>query len=91
MEMKLGNFKLCKMSVEEYDANYSTDLEEEYGGTLDSIVWIEQYDELGEIVGMSEEAMLVFTDGTFAYTSRGRACDANLWTCLQVISSIEEL
>lgn len=91
MKIKLENFKLCQMSAEEYDANYSTDLQERYGRTLDSIVWLEQYDELGKIVGMSEENMLVFADGTFAYTSRGKACDANFWTCLQVISAIEEL
>lgn len=86
-----GNFALIKMEVQEYDEMYACAMQEVYGQELEYVAWIEQYDDNGNIVGMSEENMLIFEDGTLAYTSRGYMCKANFYTCLRVILSIEEL
>ena len=90
-KIKLGNFALIKMGVREYDEAYEADMQALCRKDLESIVWIEKYDENGDIVAMSAENMFVFADKTFAHTSRHACCEANLYTCLEAISWMEEL
>jgi hypothetical protein len=91
MKIKLGNFVLCKMDAQEYNKMYDANVQEQYGENINSIVWLEQYNEQGEIISMSEENMLVFEDNTFAYTSRHTQVKANIFKCLEVIRWMEEL
>lgn len=94
-KMKLGNFVLCKMEAQEYDKAYDADVKKQYGEEVAQIAWFELHatEECtdDDIVAMSEDNMLIFEDGTFAYTSRGRVCKANFWNCMSIILSIEEL
>ena len=88
--VKLGEFVLVKMSVQEYNKTWGGNAQEQYGQELEHIVWLEQYKE-DRLVGMSEENMLIFADNTFAYTSRGTVQKCNLHKALEVIKWIEEL
>ena len=91
----LGNFVLRKMDWQEYDKAYDANTQEQYGEEVAQIAWVEQYATQehteASMVAMSEENMLIFKDGTFAYTSRGIVCRANFWNCISIILSMEEL
>ena len=91
MKIKLGNFALCVVDAQEYNKLFEANVQEQYGYNIKSIVWLEKYNDKGQIVSASEENMLVFEDGTFAYTSRHTHVEANIFDCFEVICWMEEL
>lgn len=90
-KITLGNCALVKMEVQEYDKTYECDMEDLYGQELEYVAWVEKYDNEGNIVGASMESMLIYKNGTFAYTSRGYAQECKLHEALEVILWIEEV
>lgn len=89
--IRLANFTMCKMGVEEYNSTYGANAQEQYGHNLTGLIWFEQYNKEGEVVAMSGELALEYEDGTFAHTSRGTVQKCDLYYALEVIMWLEEL
>lgn len=89
MKIKLGNFVLRKMDAQEYSKTYDVNVQEQYGKTIKSIVWLEQYNKQGELIAMSSENLLIYRNCVFAYTSRHTQVRASILECLKVIKCME--
>lgn len=89
MTIKLGKYALCIVGAHKYNKLYDANVQEQYGEAIKSIAWLEQYDNEGECVAMSEDVMLIYKDGTFAYTSRHAYFKASIFECWKIIKGME--
>lgn len=81
-----------KYEVEEVDGTFLSTIPQGCVGSCVALYWATQIDPVtGEIVADTEEVMLEFADGKFAYTNNKSAVEAPLEEALkQMLASMSE-